>query len=280
MADRVEEEITPRPNARRGSPSQMNELSGKTGVAVLALGVLVAAAGCAGLTIPKKEAPSTEQEIAVLKGTVDELKKNQDTATQELAKVVIDLKNVRALLSQMTAAQEEREQNLRALKATLDRLSGQVEKLAQAPSSPLAGSPGTAQGRTKVVPASPEELYNSALSSYRARDLNAAVLKLFSFIDSYPTHRLAESAQFMLGDVYYAQGEYDLASEELLKYLDAYPKGPKAPEALLKLGLSYRALKDLTEARAVWRQLLRDFPRSDAAARARSLLTEGSRKGR
>lgn len=258
----------------------MNGWQKKIGSVAMVLGVMAAAAGCAGLTIPRKEAGVAEPEIATLKGAVEEIKRNQETSTQELAKVVLDLKNLQNLLSQMAGAQNERDQNLRTVKAAVDRLSGQVEKLAGTPSPA-----GTSQGKSRTVLPSPEELYDSAAASYRARDLNAAVLKLFSFIDSYPTHRLAESAQFMLGDVYYAQGEYELASEEFLKLLDIYPKGAKAPDALLKLGLCYRSLKDPAEARSVWRRLVREFPRSEAASRARSLLTEssrteGSRKGR
>jgi tol-pal system protein YbgF len=253
----------------------MNGWRGSIGSVVVTVGVMAGVVGCAGLTIPKKETVAVEPEIATLKGVVEDLKRNQEAATQELAKMVLDLKTVQKLLSQMANAQGERDESLRTVKAAVDRLAGRVEKL------PDASAPApTPQGRSRAVPASPEELYNSALSSYRARDLNAAVLKLFSFVDSFPTHRLAESAQFMLADVYYAQGEYELASEEFLKLLDAHPRGAKVPDALLKLGLCYRALRDPAEARTAWRRLVREFPKSDAASRARSLLAEGSRKGR
>jgi TolA-binding protein len=46
----------------------------------------------------------------------------------------------------------------------------------------------------------------------------------------------------------------------------------------LKIGLCYRALKDEARAREVWEQLAKDFPGTNAANQASTLLTtSGSR---
>jgi len=50
------------------------------------------------------------------------------------------------------------------------------------------------------------------------------------------------------------------------------PGSPKVPDALLKVGLCQRNLRDEARARQTWQRLLRDFPRSEAAVKARAFL--------
>jgi len=51
-------------------------------------------------------------------------------------------------------------------------------------------------------------------------------------------------------------------------------------EALLKIGLCQRALGDAASAKASWEQVIRQFPKSDAARQARTLLASPAAAGR
>jgi TolA-binding protein len=62
--------------------------------------------------------------------------------------------------------------------------------------------------------------------------------------------------------------------------VDLAPKGDRAPEALFKMGLAYRSLRRPERAREVWSQLLRDFPQSEAAQKARLAMREVARPTR
>ena len=211
--------------------------------------------GCASQTAsPAKATP--EQEIAALQGQIEELKRNQEATTREVGMVVLDARSVRESLARLANRQEEGERLLRALKESVDRVSAQLAKLAEtraAPPSPPRPPP----------PAAADALYRSAQASYRARDFYGAVSGLMEFLALFPDHQLAESAQQLLGDSYYALQEFELALGEFLKLLERNPGGPRAPDLLLKVGLCYRDLGDSGEAR-----------------RARSLLAEGARPRR
>lgn len=228
-------------------------------------------AGCAARTTTGRKPLGPDQEIQALKAQVEELKRNQEATTREFAVIVLDTRSVRDGLTQLTRRQEEGDKLLRSLKEAVDGISAQVAKLAETPAPPRRSPPPAA---------SADQLYRAAAASHRARDYYGAIPGLIEFLAKFPDHQLAESAQYLLGDSYYALQEFELALGEFLKLLERAPKGAKAPEALLKVGLSYRALGDPGEARSTWERLVRDHPTSAEAKRARSLLAEAPRPRR
>jgi TolA-binding protein len=52
-----------------------------------------------------------------------------------------------------------------------------------------------------------------------------------------------------------------------------YPNSPKAPDALLKVGYSLAAMKEMDKANAIFESLIKSYPSSPAAAKARERLT-------
>ena len=95
---------------------------------------------------------------------------------------------------------------------------------------------------------------------------------LTEFVAQFPTHPLAASAQNNIGEAFYRQRDYRQAVAEFQKTVDTYPQAPQVSEALLKIGLSQRAMGDLSAARATWERVVKEFPKSDAARQARTLL--------
>jgi tol-pal system protein YbgF len=91
-------------------------------------------------------------------------------------------------------------------------------------------------------------------------------------VTKHPSHALAPSAQYWIGEAYYLQHDYRQALTEFQTVLDWGPTSPKAAEALLKVGLCYSHLREGTRAQEVWRRVLREFPDSPSADQARTLL--------
>jgi TolA-binding protein len=235
-------------------------------------------AGCASQTAPSAKV-TLEQDVLALKGQVEEIKRNQEATAREFGMVVLDTRSVRESLTQLTRRQEEAERLLRNLKESVDGVSTQLAKLAETRVAPPAPQKPSPQARP-APQAAADALYRSAQASYRARDFYGAVSGLLEFLARFPDHQLTESAQQLLGDSYYALQEFELALGEFLKLLERDPKGAHVPETLLKVGLCYRVLGDVGEARSVWERLVREHPRSAEAKRARSLLAEGARPRR
>ena len=90
------------------------------------------------------------------------------------------------------------------------------------------------------------------------------------FVTRYPKHRLASNAQYWIGEAYYLQHDYRQALVEFQKVLDLGLG--KMPEALVKIGLCHLSLRDANRARQTWQRIVREYPQSESAATARTLL--------
>ncbi len=93
-----------------------------------------------------------------------------------------------------------------------------------------------------------------------AGDYPTADASLRRFIEQYPTHPLASSAFFWLGEIYYDQRDYMRAAETYAAGLSNYPQGYKAPDTLLKLALALTELGRASDACAALNQLQTAYP--------------------
>jgi len=123
-------------------------------------------------------------------------------------------------------------------------------------------------------------MFASALARFRAGDDGQAALEFTEFVTQYPTHPQAAAAQNYIGDAFYRQRDFRQAATEFQKTVDTYTQPTAVSEALLKIGLCQRALGDMASARAAWERVVKDFPRTDAARQARTLLAAKPGSGR
>ena len=84
--------------------------------------------------------------------------------------------------------------------------------------------------------------YEEGLAQYRAGDLNGAIGTFEQYLNSGASGPEAALAQYWLGDAYYMQRNYDMASRYLGAYLKAQPNGDRAQAALSRLVESLRAM--------------------------------------
>lgn len=122
--------------------------------------------------------------------------------------------------------------------------------------------------------ATPEELYQSGLASYKAGDMKKAVEELSRFMERYPKHDLVSNAQYWIGEAYYSEKNYEQAILAFQEVIKKYPKKEKAPAALLKQAMSFKGLGDAKSTRYVLKKLQEDYPRSEEAKKAKELLRE------
>ena len=119
-------------------------------------------------------------------------------------------------------------------------------------------------------PGAAERGYAAAMATFRAREHGQAVLDLLDFLARYPRHPLAGNAQYWIGEAYYLQHDYRQALVEFQKVLDLGLG--KMPEALVKIGLCHLSLRDANRARQTWQRIVREYPQSESAVAARTLL--------
>jgi tol-pal system protein YbgF len=122
-----------------------------------------------------------------------------------------------------------------------------------------------------VLPAgSASEQYNFAFGLLKQADYPAAEAALKSFVRQHPEDGLAGSAQYWLGETYYARGNYAEAAIAFAEGYKRYPKGTKAPDNLLKLGMSLARANQKQNACTALVQLDHDFPNPGNAIRERA----------
>ncbi len=92
-----------------------------------------------------------------------------------------------------------------------------------------------------------------------------------NFIQKYPDHSLAGSAQYWLGETYFAQSDFRQAAQTFLKGYQQYPKSRRAADSLLKLGISLSRLGQKQQACAAYGAVSGEYPKAvEAKKRAQA----------
>ncbi len=122
-----------------------------------------------------------------------------------------------------------------------------------------------------LAPESPEALYERSNESLLRRQFGDAESGFSTFMSKYPDHSLAGSAQYWLGETFYAQGDFKRAAQTFLQGYKKYPKSRRAPDSLLKLGISLNRLGQPEQACAAYQAVSAEYPKAvDARKRAQA----------
>jgi tol-pal system protein YbgF len=113
--------------------------------------------------------------------------------------------------------------------------------------------------------------YDYAFGLLKKADYPAAETALKTFVEQHPNDRLAGSAQYWLGETYYARGRYLEAAGAFAEGYKRYPKGPKGADDLLKLGMALARANQTQNACLAFGQLQQDFPHPGAAIKERAV---------
>ena len=117
----------------------------------------------------------------------------------------------------------------------------------------------------------PESLYERSNESLLRRQFDEAAAGFSSYLQKYPDHSLAGSAQYWLGETYYAQNDYKRAAANFLQGYKKYPTSRRAPDSLLKLGISLNRLGQDDQACAAFAAVSSEYPKAvDARKRAQA----------
>jgi len=156
--------------------------------------------------------------------------------------------------------------------AALDPDAGAPPNTAAA--APAPGFPPTTPAVTPPTAPSADLLYSNALRDLTGRKYDLASKEFVDYLKYYSATDLASNAQFYLGEIYYAQQQFDQAIDAYSKVLDNYPKSFKLASAHLKKGLALAAVGQKTSAVRELRIVVRMYPDTEEERRARAKLKE------
>jgi tol-pal system protein YbgF len=169
------------------------------------------------------------------------------------------------------------------------KLRGQVEQLARDLSEVQRKQADVVQGVDdrfrKIEPqkvtlddkeflADPDEkrTYDDALAAVRRSEFDKAANGLSTLLKRWPATGYRESALFWLGNAQYGLRSYQPAIASFRQLVSSAPDSPRAPEALLAIANCQAELKDTKSARRTIEELLRTYPKSEAAQAGRERL--------
>jgi tol-pal system protein YbgF len=122
--------------------------------------------------------------------------------------------------------------------------------------------------------ADPEEkrLYDEAFALLRAGDFDKAALAFTHFVKRWPAGGYSDAARFWQGNALYGKRDYKEAIIAFRAFLAKAPEHARAPEALLAVANSQAEMKDRPGARKTLDELIKAYPKSEAAAAAKERL--------
>jgi tol-pal system protein YbgF len=231
-----------------------------------------------------------DQRLAELRTLVNQSLDASNRATTQmgaLQKTFQDTQaNSSARLDTLANQSQGLSDNMQDMQARVGKLSQQltdVQNLLQSidakiPGSSTAGAgsaPSTmAQPPSVPSPISSDTLYQNALRDFSSGRNDLAKQEFGDFLKNFGTSDLAGNAQFYLGEIAYAQGDYQNAIAAYDLVLVNYPKSFKIAAASLKKGEAMLAMGQKASAVRQFHAVVSRFPGTDESRRAEVHIRE------
>ncbi|HET7199467.1 MAG TPA: tol-pal system protein YbgF [Burkholderiales bacterium] len=180
---------------------------------------------------------SLKQDTAKLRGQVEVLANQIETLERRQKDLYVDLDN-----------------RLRKIEQTQSQLQ---DKLSQGERSAAAE----------------KQAYETALNQFKLGNYQLSISSFQAFMTNFSTSELLPSAQYWIGNAYYAMRDYKSAIAAQQKVVRLWPENSKAPDALLNIASSQAEIGENTAARETLRTLVKKYPSTSAAEQAKQRLS-------
>ena len=111
-----------------------------------------------------------------------------------------------------------------------------------------------------IDPQEAEKYYRSAFKLLKESQYDQALLAFKSFLKDYPDSAFSNNAQYWIGEANYVMQNYEIAINEYQALLNTYPNSQKISHALLKIGYSYAELGNISDAKKILKEVIRQYP--------------------
>jgi tol-pal system protein YbgF len=160
------------------------------------------------------------------------------------------------------------------LSARVDELDAKIKALAGG-QGPLSAPTGTAANKDKKQApkaVEPSEAYRQAMNDYNSGNFDLALAGFQHYLVQFPNTSQASSAQYWVGQCYYAKKDFTKAIDSFNLFIKTYPKSDKVPGAKLKIGYSYLSEHNKAKARVWLNKVIKEYPNTDEAEHAKAKL--------
>jgi len=214
--------------------------------------------------------------LATLQGAI------QEQLRQQGKEVMAPVASVGSKIDEMATAFQQVQNSMADVTTRMGKLEQQVIDLSNAvrtinspappPGSTGAGNPGPTT--SNVPPMSGDMLYQNANRDRLGGKTDLALQEYQEYVRLYGDGPLAPAAEYWVGDLYFAQGDFANALKAFDQVLERYPANNKTPDALLMKGKTLVRLDKRNAGASEFRELIKRYPSSDAAVKARAQLKQ------
>jgi len=212
------------------------------------------------------------QRVELMRTEADQARQAANQEVARLGQSLLDLqRQIDLLKAELASLRGSNEQITREL----SEIQRQQKDLMQAMQSRFSKlEPATVQVDGVEFVADPAETrdYEAALAVFRTSDFAGAQNLFSKFVARYPASGYAAPALFWLGNAQYATRDYKGAMANFRALIAKDPEHVRAPEAVLSIANCQLELKDSKGARKTLTDLIRVYPRSEAAVAAKERL--------
>jgi tol-pal system protein YbgF len=186
-----------------------------------------------------------------------------------------DLAKMRGQLELLANQADNADKRQKDLYVDIDARLRKLEQAKEQP--PAAGAEKPAAGPGEPA-ATETKAYEAALNQFKLANYPLAISAFNGFLATYPASPLAPSAQYWIGNAYYAQRDYKNTIAAQQKVLANWPDSPKAADAMLNMASAQSESGDARGARRTLEALIVKYPTSSAAASAKQRLAQPAAK--
>ena len=117
-----------------------------------------------------------------------------------------------------------------------------------------------------------QKAYEAGLNLVKTSNYKSAIETFTLFLKNHPNNQLSPSAQYWIGNSYFALRDFRSAIAAQQRVVDQWPNDPKAPDAMLNISSAQIELKEVRGARTTLEDLIKKYPQSEAAKSAQDRL--------
>lgn len=199
----------------------------------------------------------------------------QDNA--QLRRSVLDLQSqietLRGELATMKGVEEQLTRDVSELQRKQRDLSQSVDdRLNKAADASSAAASAPQESASAAPEANPQKDFDAAMAVFRGGNFAGAQKSFAGFLKAHPKAPQYPAALFWLGNAQYATKNYKEAVNNFRSSLSMEPTGPRSAEAMLAIANCQIELKDSAAARKTLDDLVKRFPKSEAAQAAKDRL--------
>lgn len=214
--------------------------------------------------------------VKKLQGSNEEVRDNQAALNAKLESILNQLQAMNEKLNETNQRIKEMESSGIRDSVAPPSAGSSTPPVDDNPGSNPRSLEPTETSRNQTIAGSPDEqqLFRDATAQYSKGEFEQALRGFQDLLDQYPNSRLADDAQYMIGESYYGMKEYVDAVTEYDQVIKRYPDSDRIAGARLKKAFSLTALGKKGQAVVELQQIVQRYPSSKEAQIARQRLAE------